>query len=422
MAKQLTTSSAPFFVQQSPDETRKQMLAQALAGNALSYNPNYASLLGPIAQTMAGAMSGYMMGQAGESYDQRQTAARDDMARALAAYNDPTTYTDPSQGIGPVPYQNPPPEQTRWQAMQGTMAQNPDLAPYGMLAEYNRIGAEQAAGLSPDYIKIADPNSKTGVSWALKTNPFVPIMDAPAGSQGLNVNFNDAGGISSLSLGGTGITTGGDISAPTPRTVGDVQEKAFNTSEGYERMYRISQLYRPEYQQVPTRLGLWGAELKDKFGGLDETDKRQLYSASRYRKATVNNLNLYFNELSGAAVSPEEAVRLTNGLPNPGTGVWDGDSPTVFEAALDESMRGARMSMLRYNVWMKVGDRNGNPWDIPFSDVGTWLRNLGGEGSSILNEYAAQVERQLAPRYKNRDDLREAVKETVKQDLMFEIY
>ena len=97
---QLTTARAPFFIQESPAEKRKAALANAMMGNALQYNPNYRSALGPLAQTLAGAMGGYMMNKANEAYGARRDAATQNMQDALSVYNqarevgNPNAYRD----------------------------------------------------------------------------------------------------------------------------------------------------------------------------------------------------------------------------------------------------------------------------------------------------------------------------------------
>ena len=91
------------------------------------------------------------------------------------------------------------------------------------------------------------------------------------------------------------------------------------------------------------------SSLKDKVGALDEGSKTGLAEFAKFRRSSISNMNLYLNELSGAAITVQEGVRLRQALPDPGTGLFDGDSPTVFKAKLDDAVKQGKLALVRYH-------------------------------------------------------------------------
>ena len=75
-------------------------------------------------------------------------------------------------------------------------------------------------------------------------------------------------------------------------------------------------------------------------------------------------MNEYIKSITGAAMSEPEAQRILRGMPNPGQGLFDGDSPTEFKAKLDDAMKQTRLALARYEYIKRNGigltDRAGN--------------------------------------------------------------
>lgn len=142
-------------------------------------------------------------------------------------------------------------------------------------------------------------------------------------------------------------------------TINALQEKQLNTTEAYSRLKSIEQAYKPEYQTIETRIGNKWAELVDSFSGtrqsLTPEQKTQLADFSAYRADALNNLNQYIKEITGAAMTNAEAERIMRAMPNPGDGVFNGDSPTVFKAKLDAAIRSSKMALARYHYLSKNG-------------------------------------------------------------------
>lgn len=129
-----------------------------------------------------------------------------------------------------------------------------------------------------------------------------------------------------------------------------VQEKQFNTMEHLARLRAIKGAYRPEFQQFNTRAGAAWTSLKEKAGVNPTPEERQqLNDISVYKRHAVNNLNTAIKEASGATVTAQEEKRLNAGMPNPGLGIFDGDSPTEFQAKMDATVSDLERAAMRYN-------------------------------------------------------------------------
>jgi hypothetical protein len=173
------------------------------------------------------------------------------------------------------------------------------------------------------------------------------------------------------------VTATGGHSTLTPATTSELQKRTINASDQIARLDTIKAGYRPEYQQIGTRAGMGWANLKDKFGALPDQDKAGLAGFATYKRDSVNNLSQVLNDLSGAAISPQEFERLKATMPNAGTGLFDGDGPTEFEAKLNAVMRDAKAGLIRYQYTLAKGIPN--PFSIPLEQVPALIDQVGAE-------------------------------------------
>jgi len=148
----------------------------------------------------------------------------------------------------------------------------------------------------------------------------------------------------------------GDLSKGT---AGKVEESALNTGDAINRLNSIQYSYRPEYQNIKFKAAQEWAGLKDKFGALPENEKAVLGTYSKYKQNAVQNLNLTIKDLTGAAMGEAEAKRIISTLPNAGSGVFDGDSPTEFQSKLNNALTQTKYSLARKNYALK----NGFKWE-----------------------------------------------------------
>lgn len=155
------------------------------------------------------------------------------------------------------------------------------------------------------------------------------------------------------------LAKGSDTPGLGKEATNKLEEKQLNTTEGLARLSNISSQFKPEYQTIENRLGFKWNELKDSVGFLQksvsEPDRQKLAEFSAFRADALNNLNQYIKEITGAAMTNAEADRIMRAMPNPGDGVLNGDSPTVFKAKLDAAIRSSQMALARYNYLRRNG-------------------------------------------------------------------
>lgn len=129
----------------------------------------------------------------------------------------------------------------------------------------------------------------------------------------------------------------------------EIEKKLINSGEGLSRLKTIRDKYKPEYQEIPYRFGAEWSALSEKFGNNLSLDQRtELESFSSYKRDAIDSINNYIKEITGAAMTNGEAERIMRGTPNPGKGIFDGDSPTQFKSKLDaqiEALEGVNLRM-----------------------------------------------------------------------------
>lgn len=131
----------------------------------------------------------------------------------------------------------------------------------------------------------------------------------------------------------------GKAGAFTTRTKGEIEERILTTGEGVARLEDISKTYKPEFQQIGTRLSAAFTAGREKAGlEISKDERSNLKDFSTFKRRAADNLNRTIKDITGAAMSIPEAKRITRSAPNPGTGIFDGDSPTVFKSKLDDTL------------------------------------------------------------------------------------
>ena len=161
---------------------------------------------------------------------------------------------------------------------------------------------------------------------------------------------------------------------------GEVEKGVLADAAAIARLNNIQFSYKPEYQNIPYRGKQAWNTLADKVGKLPESEKRQLTEYSQYKQNSLQNLNQTIKDLTGAAMGVQEADRIITSLPNAGTGIFDGDSPTEFEAKLNNAVQQTKYALVRKNYALK----NGLKWE-----------NIALEKMpSIIQERGKQIEKQ----------------------------
>ena len=158
----------------------------------------------------------------------------------------------------------------------------------------------------------------------------------------------------------------------------DVLASAGNRLMAYNQ---IEASYRPEYSTPMFRGEQEWASLKDKFGTLEPEKQQALTEYSQWKQNSITNINERIKELTGAAMGVQEAQRIMSSLPVPGTGIFDGDSPTVFKAKLDNAIQQLKLVEARNAYIVRTGSVSLT--DVPLSKM-----------PKIINDKASEIAKQ----------------------------
>lgn len=159
------------------------------------------------------------------------------------------------------------------------------------------------------------------------------------------------------------VSQGGNTDAFGTAANNQLDQRSINAASILGRLEDTQANYTPELLQVQRRaIDVW-ARGKDKFGLASPEDQAAIAQMATFKTVAFDNLSQTLKEMSGAAVTPQEFERLKMSLPNPGTGIFDGDSPAQFDAKLNQSIKMQKMAIARFNLWKAQGSV-GNPWDM----------------------------------------------------------
>lgn len=222
-------------------------------------------------------------------------------------------------------------------------------------------------------------DDETGQSYKAEWNPQTQKWDRVGGTKaptGTRVTTG-ADGTTTIEVGNLGKKP----DSVTKATRNKLEGKQLQVTDQLARIKDIEGSFDPKFLQLGTRWSNMVAGIKDKAGfELDAADKQTLKDYTVFRRRSIDNINKLLNELSGAAVSPQEAERIRKSMPDAGDGVFDGDGPTAFEAKLDDLMRQLKMSLFRYSYARKSGL---DPVSIPLSGLPDLIEE---EGAKIEGE------------------------------------
>lgn len=164
-------------------------------------------------------------------------------------------------------------------------------------------------------------------------------------------------------------------------------EEELKATRTLQNLNMIRSSYDPSYLQIPTQVGMWGAQLASKFKTLPPQTQQNLYKYVTFRRDSAANINQAIKDNSGATVTDQELRRNLIELPNAGSGVFDGDDPVTFKAKVDRAhevltLGIARTRYLRENGFR--GDVNAMSTQLSLDDM-----------RARINARAAQIEAEL---------------------------
>lgn len=169
-----------------------------------------------------------------------------------------------------------------------------------------------------------------------------------------------------------------------------VQGDIIGAQDGIARLDQIARGYKPEYQQLGTRLSAAVTAGKEKIGmAVAPEEQAVLQDFTKYKRDATENLNLRIKELTGSAMGVQEAERIISSLPNPGAGLTDGDSPTEFKSKLDSTVRALKEVEARRIYTMQKGIQ---PADVPLGSMSTIIDKRGDEIETQIRKANPQAD------------------------------
>lgn len=172
----------------------------------------------------------------------------------------------------------------------------------------------------------------------------------------------------------------------TVATQNDKDELA--TTNQMATLNNIQRSYDAKYLNIPNRFKLWGNALASKFGDLNENDSKDLKAYTTFRQSAWSNLNRILKDLSGTAVTENEMQRQLLDQPNPGQGIFDGDSPQEFKQKLDNKIAWSKMAIARSRYLRKQGF-SGKPWEAGI-DIESMPDIIKERGAVLQQQYRGQ--------------------------------
>lgn len=242
----------------------------------------------------------------------------------------------------------------------------------------------QSLGIKPTkeksyaLVEIADPASPTGTRMVTRKQ----AVNKPGKPRsGIDIEFDAEGKVKS-------ITTGrkkGWVSKPTQTSV---EKKVLNAGDTLSQLTAIKQKFRPEYQQLGTRWSALTSRWKDKAGmDIALEDRQMLSDLAGYRAEAGQLFALTLKDLSGVAVNPTEYKRAEAWLPNPGTGLFDGDSPTELQSKVTRFEDFTRKALAKYAYINRYGLSIN---DVDVDNMPDLIRKRGDEIAAMLEAEGVQ--------------------------------
>ena len=196
----------------------------------------------------------------------------------------------------------------------------------------NREGRAAVAKSNREHVKsrlVRGPKNYWERKDGIDTKTGIPV---PPPGQGTQLTVED----------GKTTFSQGNVGPLTKTNQSKVQADLIDINDRMGRLSGIIGKYKSSYQNVFTRVGMSWDALKDMTGlGKQLTPEKRtaLGEYSNYKKEAVREFGLEIQRLAKGNLTKNEEKLYGRGLPNPGTGWFDGDSPAEFEAALRTSYK-----------------------------------------------------------------------------------
>lgn len=164
------------------------------------------------------------------------------------------------------------------------------------------------------------------------------------------------------------------------KTQGAIEEKLLGGKEQLARMQTIVSEFKPEYQEIGTRLNAAWTGIKAKFGkDVDPEDAKALTDFKKYQRKSIENINLYIKEMTGAQMSEKEASRLRLAQPDPGEHWWQGDDPITFISKAKDVIKFTRAAIARFEYYRSKGLSDGEITGLINSNKAVSLESIASK-------------------------------------------
>jgi hypothetical protein len=175
----------------------------------------------------------------------------------------------------------------------------------------------------------------------------------------------------------------GDMAAGSGLTTPNqtaLQSSVLASQDSVARLEAIGAKFKPEYQELGTRWTNLANATKEKVGfKLEPQAQQQLEEFTSYRRDVTANTNKIIKDLTGATVGVDEAPRLMLEMPVAGQGLFDGDSPTEFEAKRKGTIASLKAANIRNAYALKNGLNKDQQFAIPLSTIPNLVNSRGAE-------------------------------------------
>jgi hypothetical protein len=301
---------------------------------------------------------------------------------------------------------NPTPDSLRAQAAQLRATRRPanlDLAKELETAA-NNLDSRQMEQQKIDREKLKPVSNVPGAYFNQVTGEFTMDGKTVSSSKMQEIaNAHSKAGATQIGIGDSALGLG-------KTAQGKVDESLLDTTSRIAGLNRISAMYKPEYQQMGNKLANMWTGIKSSLGAnVDPADKQKLSEFYAYKRNAITTVNQYIHDTTGASMGVDEAKRLMQAVPNPGSSWYDGDNPIEFKAKLDDTLQQLKMAEARL-VYIK---RNG---------MSTSAENLENQiplnqMPAIINKRGAELEAQISKNPKvDKNDVQAIVRRQLAQE------
>lgn len=292
--------------------------------------------------------------------------------------------------------------------IRGALPQQPQAQPGPMLQPQSAPGGvPQAQPMPVSDAGAPDPNLILTQGAQPQAAPAQPeLIDTPLGRMTKEQAERAAMAMALAGKGDAGkmLSEAAQRGMPEKKTRGDIEEKMVALADQRGRLTQMARSFRPEWLTIDERLKQQGLGMLDSFGptrGLVSPEQRQrIGEYTRFQSESIQGLNQYIKDMTGAAMTIQEAERLRKGVPDP-----EKDSPTQFQSKLLSSTEAIDLAWARRNFILKQGLRvSPDNFGVSLDEMRKIINKRGGE-------IAAGLKQSGLPANRIRDEVARQIKQ-----------